>query len=433
MPQALRVAVIGAGPSGLTALKTLHQAGLEVVCFEAGRRAGGQWVIDNSSGTSAAYRSLRTNTNRSMSRFTDYTFPDDFPEYPSHAQMADWLEGYARHFGVHDRIVFSARVQSVVPLPDGAFGVSCQGRKPERFDAVVAATGNLWDPVLPTIPGTFDGPAIHSKAYRDPATPVDLRGRRVLVIGLGNSGCEIAAELSREARVLLSARSGNLILPRLAPGQTAPPHPSDLLPLLLRMLPAGARDAVFRAILPRVLARAAKALPRPEALGLPAAPRDVFAKRSIVNDEFLNLLEKRRIVPKPAVRAFEGGSVTFVDETREPVDAVVYATGYRFTLPYLSRPVLGVDDAADLPLYRGIMHPVHPRLFVVGVMRVFCSIWPQAEQQALWIARCLRGELALPDPRTIARRARPILRGPLRHCAFVAHDLRSEGRIRRPF
>lgn len=427
----MRVAVIGAGPSGLTSLKTLHEAGLDVVCFEAGDRAGGQWVIDNRSGTSAAYRSLRTNTNRAMSRFTDYAFPDDYPEYPSHAQMAAWLERYAREFGVFDRIAFGARVESVVPLDAGGFSLSFADsatRPPERFDAVVAATGNLWDPVVPEIPGTFDGPVIHSKAYRDATTPVDLRGKRVLVVGLGNSGCEIAVELSKESEILLSARSGNVIFPRLAPGRPAPPHPSEPIPRLFALLPPRVRDSLFKLIFPRALARITRSLPRPESLGLPPAPRDPFLKRSAVNDEILGCLAEGRIRAKPGLRSFEGQLAVFADGTREPIDAVVFATGYRFTLPYLSREVLGVDDAADLPLYRGILHPVHPRLFVVGVMRVFCSIWPMAEQQAIWVARCLRGELALPDARTLAKRARPILRDPLRHCPFAAHDLRSERR-----
>ena len=119
----MKVAIIGAGPSGLATLKTLRQAGLDARCFEAGRRVGGQWVIDNPSGTSAAYRSLRTNTNRAMSRFSDFAFPDDYPDYPGHEQMAAWFERYAKHFAVLDHVVFDARVESVEPAePDGDGG-----------------------------------------------------------------------------------------------------------------------------------------------------------------------------------------------------------------------------------------------------------------------------------------------------------------------
>ncbi len=422
----MKVAVIGAGPSGLTSLKTLRGAGLDARAFEAGPRIGGQWVLDNPSGTSAAYRSLRTNTNRAMSRFSDFAFPDDLPEYPGHAQMTDWLERYARQFELNEHIALEARVERVEPEGDGGFRVSVAGRASERFDAVVAATGNLWDPARPVLPGRFDGPTLHAKDYRDPATPLDLRGGRVLVVGLGNSGCEIAAELSRSAQVVLSARSGNFIFPRLPADRPAPPHPAEPIPGLFRALPGPLRDAVFRRIFTRALRGMTAALPSPESVGLPPAPRDPFGKRAIVNDEILRLLGEGRIRAKPGVRALAGSRVEFADGSSEAFDAVVFATGYRFTLPYLSREVLGVEDAADLRLYRGILHPRHPRLFVVGVMRVFCSIWPMAEQQARWVAARLQDRFPLPSPRVLERRAHPILRGPLCHCPFLAHDLRRE-------
>lgn len=425
----MKVAVIGAGPCGLATLKTLRESGLDARGFEAGPRVGGHWVLDNPSGTSAAYHSLRTNTSRAMSRFTDYAFPDDYPEHPGHAQMAAWFESYAKHFGLLDAIAFDARVVSVErvhPDHDAGYHVTVAGRAPERFDAVVAATGNLWDPVRPELPGRFDGPTLHARDYRDPTRPLDLRGRRVLVVGLGNSGCEIAAELSRSAEVLLSARTGNAIFARPGPDAPPPPHPADPIPGLFRALPVALRDALFRRIFTRVLARMTGALPRPETLGLPPAPRDPFEKRAIVNDEILRLLAEGGIEARPGLAALHGREVEFADGSRETVDAIVYATGYRFSLPYLSREVLGVDDPNELRLYQGILHPRQPRLFVVGVMRVFCSIWPMAEQQAMWIAACLRGDFALPGARVLERRAYPILRGPFRHCPFRAHDLRRE-------
>ncbi len=257
-----------------------------------------------------------------------------------------------------------------------------------------------------------------------------MTNKRVLVVGLGNSGCEIAAELSRHADVFLSARSGNYVFPRLKPGQATPPHPSDPVAWPFRLLPVRARDALFRSIFTRALARMASAGPRPETLGLPPLPPDPFQKRAVVNDEILRLIADGRIHPKPDIRSLRGREVEFSDGSHTAFDAIVFATGYRLSLPYLTNDVLGVDDPADLRLYQGIMHPRHPRLFVVGVMRVFCSIWPLAEQQAIWIAARLLDRFPLPSARAIERRAYSILRGPLRHCPFRAHDLRREAGIR---
>jgi cation diffusion facilitator CzcD-associated flavoprotein CzcO len=427
----MRVAVIGAGPSGLTACKTLREAGLDATCFEAGSRVGGQWVIDNSSGTSAAYHSLRTNTNRAMSRFSDFTFPDDYPEYPSHAQMADWLEAYARRFGVLEHVRFGARVARIDARECGEFWVHTQAGTTESFDAVVVATGNLWDPVTPKFSGSFEGPIVHAKHYRDPESPISLTGKSVLVVGLGNSGCEIAVELCEKSRVLLSARSGQLILPRVRPGDPAPPNPGDPPPALFRLLPPRARDALFRAAFPVILRRIVRKLPKPESVGLPPAPRDPFQKRAVVNDHVLDAVARGAITAKPDVRALRGRAVEFVDGSLEPVDAIVCATGYRFTLPFLTPEILGVSDPSELRLYQGIAHTRHRRLFFVGVLRALCSIWPYAEQQARWIAACLAGRFQLPPAAVCERRARPILSGPLLNCQFRTFDLQREARLAR--
>jgi cation diffusion facilitator CzcD-associated flavoprotein CzcO len=425
----MRVAIVGAGPSGLTTCKTLREAGLDAVCLEAGDRVGGQWVIDNSSGTSAAYGSLRTNTNRSMSRFTDFAFPAEYPEYPGHAQMAAWFESYARRFGVLEHVRFRSRVARVERDAGEGFAVETENGARESFDAVVVACGNLWEPVTPAFPGDFVGLVLHAKHYRDPTTPHLLRNCSVLVVGLGNSGCEIAVELADPKlgnRVLLSARSGHLILPRAAPGGPTPPHPADPMPWLFRALPPFARDGVFRALFPRILARVVGKLPAPESVGLPPAPRDPFLKRSVVNDHVLEAIARGAIAARPNVKALHGNAVEFVDGKIELVDAIIFATGYRFSLPFLSPELLGCENPTDLRLYQGIAHPRHPRLFFVGIVRALCSIWPLSEQQARWIAALLRGRFALPRAHELERRAYPILRVPLQHCQFRAHDLERE-------
>lgn len=423
------MAVIGSGPSGLAALKVLTQFGFDTVAFEAGDRVGGHWAFGNASGHSAAYRSLRTNTHKGMCRFSDYEVPAELPDFPSHEQMAGWFESYARDFGVLDRIRFGARVTRARPVEAERWELEVDGEEGGTFDAVVAATGNLWDPRWPDLPGNFSGDRLHSKDYRDPTDPVDCRGRRVLVVGLGNTACELAVELAAEggaSDVLLSARSGQLILPRRVNGKLmAPPHPADPLPPPFRWLPARLRDAAFARILPRVFERMLAGIPSPVDVGLPPPPADIFSKRSVINDDVLASIAEGAIRVKPAIRSLSAREVEFVDGSSEPVDVVLAATGYEFTLPFLSRDVPDADGD-DARYYRGVMHPRHPTLFVVGVMRALCSIWPRSEQQANWIAHRLRGDFALPSGARVARAAYPILRVPFDNCQIHAHDLRQD-------
>jgi cation diffusion facilitator CzcD-associated flavoprotein CzcO len=419
--------VIGAGPSGLVACKVLAEHGIPFECFEAGARVGGQWVIDNTSGTSAAYRSLRTNTHKGMSRFSDFDLPDEYPDFPGHAQMAAWFEDYARHFGLTDRIRLGRRVTRAEP-EGGLWRIETEAGDGGSYDALVVAAGNLWHPRSPDFEGELAGPSIHAVDYRDPRDPVDCTGRRVLVVGLGVTACELAAELSEPGAarsVFLSTRSGQNFIPRRIDGRLLPaPHPSEPLGPPFSLLPRPLRDALFRALFPRILRRMTRGLPRPEEVGLPPAP-SVFEKRVVVNDDILERLRTRTVEPKPAVRRLCGDKVEFADGSLETIDVLIRATGYRLSLPFFREDLLG-GDPGDLRLFRGVMHPRLHNLFVVGVMKAICSIWPRSEQQMRWVAPLLAGRYALPSQREIERESYPVLGVPYGNCQFYTHDLQRE-------
>jgi cation diffusion facilitator CzcD-associated flavoprotein CzcO len=404
----------------------LREHALEVETFEAGDRVGGQWVLGNVSGTSAAYRSLHTNTHKGMCRFSDYPLPEAWPDFPSHEQMAEWFEAYARHFGLLDRIHFRSRVIRAEPAEEGGWRVETEAGNGGNFDALVIATGSLWDPVWPDIPGSFDGAMIHAKDYLDPAEPVDCRDRDVVVIGLGNTACELAVELAGEGgarRVLIACRSGQNILPRRVRGRLAAvPHPADPVTGLMRMLSPNLQERLFRTVFPRMISRMTRDLPTPESVGLPARP-DPFEKRVVINDEILERIEAGEIGVRPALVGFDGPEVLFEDGSRDEVDVVIAATGYRFTTPFLP-PGLLKQVGDELELYRGVMHPQHHSLFIVGVMQALCSIWPRAEQQARWIAGRLTDRIPLPPQTQIQREAYPVLRVPFDNCQL--HTARLE-------
>ena len=427
----ISVAVVGAGPSGLVACKALAERGVSYTAYEAGDRVGGQWVLGNTSGTSVAYRSLEVNTHKQMCRYSDFPLPEHYPGFPSHEEMAEYFASYAKHFDLYPRIRLGTRVEKAEPRAEGGYVLELQGGERAEHDALVVASGNLWDPQWPELSGDFQGSVIHSRDYMDPADPVDCRGKTVLVMGLGNTACELAVELSgagAASRVLLSARSGQNFVPKI---EAPMPHPSDALRGPLGWLPRPLRDAAFRVLFPRVMKSVLARFPDPESLGLPPPPRDFFEKRFVMNNHLFGRLAAGDIVARPGVRKLDGESVEFEDGRREEVDVIIAATGYRFTLPFLSEQVLGCTPP-DLELFRGVMHPRRHDLFIVGVMKAICSIWPRSEQQMAFVAPLLAGEYALPSQAAIDRASYPILGVPFGNCQFHTADLRQElGRGRR--
>lgn len=203
-----RVAVIGAGVSGISAAKGLLEAGIEPVVFEQGASIGGVWIFDEAlpEGGGPAYRSLRTNTPKRPTAFSDFPFADDLPEFPSRADITHYLNAYANHFHVREHIRFSTRVMSIEPSDEARWRLTTADGQIDVFDAVFICSGVFHSPVLPSIPGieTFTGVVMHSRVYTVPET---LAGQRVVVIGAGSSGTDVAIEASQVAQQLwLSVR-----------------------------------------------------------------------------------------------------------------------------------------------------------------------------------------------------------------------------------
>ena len=156
--------MIGAGSSGIAALKALAERGIPVDCFECSDRVGGNWVFANRNGMSSAYRSLHTNTSRDRMGYSDFPMPRSFPDFPHHTQIADYFADYARHFGLMERITFETGVERATREPaDGTWTVTLDTGETRRYDALLVANGHHWDPRWPEPPppGSFDGMQIH--------------------------------------------------------------------------------------------------------------------------------------------------------------------------------------------------------------------------------------------------------------------------------
>ncbi|MDT7777198.1 MAG: hypothetical protein QOC67_6122, partial [Pseudonocardiales bacterium] len=223
-PQRPTTAVIGAGISGLTAGKMLGDYGVPFTCFEASDRVGGNWAFGNPNGHSSAYQSLHIDTSKHQLSFKDFPMPEDYPDFPHHTLIKEYLDSYADTFGVRERIEFQNGVVHAERLEGGGWELRTQRGETRRFDLLVVANGHHWDPRMAEFPGEFSGESLHSHHYIDPWTPLHLMDKRVLVVGLGNSAADIAVELSQRAmrnQVTLSTRSSAWVVPKLMFGKAA--------------------------------------------------------------------------------------------------------------------------------------------------------------------------------------------------------------------
>ncbi len=432
-----RACVVGGGPAGLVTTKTLTAAGIEVDCHEMSSAIGGHWVIDNPNRRSAAYASLETNTTRKMSRLSDFEMPSDWPEFPGHDRVRTWFESYVDAFGFRDRIRLESEVVSAKPLDPTGFRVEVRdadGRVTHQdYDALLACTGSYWACRMPEIGGDFQGRLIHAQNYRGPEWPVSVKGKRVVVVGTGNTGCELACEIADAGaeRVLLSARSGTWIMPKTVDGRPAAAsapmvHPLDPVPKALRLLPNAWRERLFARLGERMFHRLfGERMRRFEELGLPPPPTSPLAKRASVCDPLLDALESGRVVARPSIERLDGDSVEFADGTREQADLVLCATGYHLRYPYLDKAVADTRDD-DLTLFLGTLHPTRHDLFIVGVSRPTGAFWPIAEVHAQIAAALLSGRYALPSQSAIDRRVKPILSGQSFNPALYGLAVREE-------
>ena len=209
-----RYCIIGAGASGLPVAKTFAERGIPFDCFEALADVGGIW---NPQSPHVVYGSTYLNSSKKLSKYPDYEFPEEWPHYLSRAQAQDYLRSYAREFGLYDRITFNARVASAERV-DGRWRIQIEGEGSPRFyDGLVVANGHHWHPNWPNYSGAFTGEILHS---HDVKSKEQLKGKRVLVVGAGNSAVDILDDAAHDgARAVHSMRRSYYFFPKLVLGK----------------------------------------------------------------------------------------------------------------------------------------------------------------------------------------------------------------------
>ncbi|MEN8041985.1 MAG: NAD(P)-binding domain-containing protein [Actinomycetota bacterium] len=386
MSEQRSVCVIGAGVSGLATVKRLRDRGIDLDCFEIGSDIGGIWRYDNDSGRSPAYASLHIDTSKERFAFEDLPMPKQWPAYLHHTQVLEYLETYAETFDLKRHITFRTEIIDVVP--DGSeWSVTVRSRDTEerstkRYRAVVVASGHHWDPNIPEQDDPFAGESLHAQSYR---TPERFIGKDVVVVGVGNTGADIASELSWHAKsVTLSTRSGAHVLPRHIFGRPL----DNLSSRFSSQLPLGVQRAIYGALL--YVARGSQT-----SYGLPVPDTPLLSQHPTVSADLLGLVKDGQIIVRRGISRFVDDEVVFTDGQRARADVIIYATGYRISFPFLDTSVVAADDN-KVELYKQVVPVDVPGLFFVGLIQPVGAMPPLVEQQARWVAQVLDG-VALPS------------------------------------
>ena len=380
------MAIIGAGVSGIATGRALKERGIAYDCFEASSVVGGNWVFRNPNGMSSAYRSLHIDTSKKKLAFEGFPMPQSYPTFCHHTDIRQYLEDVVDHFGLRAAIRFETPVRKAERLGDGRWELRVDDGV-RRYDHLIVATGHHWDPRYPDFPGRFDGPTIHSHDYVDPFDPLELRNRSVLVVGIGNSAVDIASELSNRGlagRLLLSTRRGAHVVPKHLLGRPID-QVLETLPFVPHSLQRRAASLLLRVLVGKM-----------ESYGLPTPDHELLTAHPTVSSDLLERVSSGDITVKPNVAELEGSHVRFVDNSVEPVDAIIYATGYKITFPFFDPELLSAPNN-HLPLFKRVFVPGIDNLMLVGFAQPIPSLIAFVQDQAKWVAAYLGGEYALPD------------------------------------
>ena len=367
-----RFCIIGAGACGLAVVKTFAERGIPFDCFEAEGDIGGIWNPDS---PHAVYGSTHLNSSKKLSRYPDFKFPDEMPYYVSAAQAQDYLRAYAAEFGLYDRITFNTSVTALERGSCGGWQVTIEGEdKPRTYDGVVVANGHHWHPHVPTYPGHFDGETLHS---HDVKSKAQLKDKRVLVVGAGNSAVDILSDAALDGKAAIhSMRRTYYFFPKMIFGK---PTDAFIDHLSKWPLPRHFMYAVYKLGM-RLLVGAHRHY------GLEPPDHDLFEAHPTACTTYLDHIVHGRIKTKPGIARLEGKRVHFTDETSEEVDMLVWATGFRVHFPFMD-PAYVLDAQGRSKLFIHTFHREWDDFFVCGLFEpAEGGVWQIADYQARLIA-----------------------------------------------
>jgi hypothetical protein len=383
-----RVAVIGAGCSGLTSVKNLIQAGVkDLVCYEQNDDIGGNWYYSANNSHSSVCETTHIISSKKLSEYVDFPMPEHYPDYPSHQQVFEYFKSYAEHFKLYPYIKFNTSVEKAEKLADERWQLRLSNGEVEVFDYLVVANGHHNKPRHPNYPGQFEGDYLHAHDYKHNRDERFI-DKKVLVVGAGNSGCDCAVEISRvAAQTAISMRKGYYIIPKFMLGK-----PTDTFNETLLKMPKFIQGPLRKVGLWLQVGDYRD-------YGLEKPDYSILKSHPVVNSELLYKIRHGKVQPKKDILRFEGKQVHFADGSVDTFDTVLAATGYHISFPFFDPDFINFDfDVTDrVPLYLRMFHPTHKTLIFVGLFQPQGAIWPLSDLQAKLAGNYIMGRYQLPS------------------------------------
>ena len=376
-----KVAVIGAGPSGITAIKNFNDQGFEVTAFERCEGVGGNWRFNDPSGHSSVFETTHIISSKYTSFYEDFPLPKNASDYPSHKELLKYFNDYANHFDINKFIKFGTEVLHCKYKDNHKWKIqwrslNAEAINEEEFDALVVCNGHHHEPRYPDYPGDFSGEYLHSHDYKSAKPFAD---KRVLVIGGGNSACDVAVETARVSKkTTISWRRGYHLIPKFMFGLT-----TDIFSYKSRWLPSRLRIPFMRFMLELIQGKN-------EDIGLPKVTNSILATHPTVNSELYDAIRHGKVKPKPDVEKIDGNTVHFTDQTHEDFDVIIACTGFKIKHKFFDKDLVDFESG-PVPLFHKMIPANINNLYFIGLFQPLGCIWPGAELQSKLAAKHLAG------------------------------------------
>ncbi|MDI1300881.1 MAG: NAD(P)-binding domain-containing protein [bacterium] len=383
----LPYAVIGAGPMGLCTARQLKKHGIPFIGIEQHSDVGGLWDISNPHST--VYSTAHLISSKHTTEFTEFPMRAEVATYPHHSELCRYFHDYAAHFGLYDHYEFSTRAVRIEPSGEHWTLITEKDGMTTRRDVagVLIANGTLHHPLLPRIPGNYTGELMHSADYK---SPEQFHGKRVLIVGCGNSACDIAVDAVHHASAVdMSVRRGYYFIPKFIMGRAADTFGGLKLPRRLKQFVDGLMIRLF--------------MGKPSDYGLPDPDYKLYESHPVVNSLVLYHLGHGDIHARADIEKADGKTITFKDGKSADYDLVLMATGYKLHYPFIARELLNWKDAAP-DMYLNAFHPHFDNLFMMGMVEATGLGWQGRAEQAEMVALYIKG-LQQQQPAALALQA----------------------------